>query len=442
MGEALLLLVNLRRGPAPARPAPVAAAPALRTSCAWMLAGNVTYAGCQWGAVLALAKLGSPEMVGQFALALAVTTPVILFAGLQLRGVLATDALGQYAFGDYLSLTLATTALALGVIAGLAFLGGHPRPTALVIVAVGLGKGFDAVSEVFYGLFQQHERLDRVARALMVNGVFSLLALGGLVYLTGGVFWGAVGWAAASALTLLACNLPGAVRLAAGAPASPQPPRPALPRRLLGLAWLALSLGLVALLLSLNANLPRYFIDRYAGAGSLGIFAAVAYLMTVGNTVVTALGQSASPRLARLYAAGDRAGFRGLLFRLTGLVALGGVLGVLLALLVGRQVLALLYTPEYARDPLLLVGLAVAAGVGFVCSVLGYAMTAARYLRVQPPLFAAVGLVTALASAALIPRRGLPGAALALVLAALFQLAGSAGVVAHALRGGRGEEGS
>ena len=42
----------------------------LRKNFAWTLTGNVVYAGCQWGMLMAIAKLGTPAMLGQFALGL------------------------------------------------------------------------------------------------------------------------------------------------------------------------------------------------------------------------------------------------------------------------------------------------------------------------------------------------------------------------------------
>lgn len=68
----------------------------------WTFIGNVVYAGCQWGMLVVLTKLGSPEMVGQFALGLAITAPVFRFADLRLRNVQATDTRREYLFGDYL----------------------------------------------------------------------------------------------------------------------------------------------------------------------------------------------------------------------------------------------------------------------------------------------------------------------------------------------------
>ena len=70
----------------------------LRGNFSWSLAGNVVYAACQWGMLMAITRLGSPEMLGQFALGLAVTTPLLAFANLKAKGVQASDARREYHF--------------------------------------------------------------------------------------------------------------------------------------------------------------------------------------------------------------------------------------------------------------------------------------------------------------------------------------------------------
>ena len=54
----------------------------LRSNFVWILTGNLVYAACQWGMIVALAKLGSSFMVGQFSLGLAIATPVLKFTNL------------------------------------------------------------------------------------------------------------------------------------------------------------------------------------------------------------------------------------------------------------------------------------------------------------------------------------------------------------------------
>ena len=74
----------------------------LRSNFAWVLTGNVVYAICQWGVIVALAKLGSSFMIGQFSLGLAISTPVLMFTNLHLRAVQATDARRLSSFGEYM----------------------------------------------------------------------------------------------------------------------------------------------------------------------------------------------------------------------------------------------------------------------------------------------------------------------------------------------------
>jgi len=83
----------------------------LRANFLWTFVGNAVYAACQWGMLVVLAKLGTPEMVGQFALGLAVTAPVLMFFNLQLRAVQSTDSQDEYSFEHYLGLRLVTTIL-------------------------------------------------------------------------------------------------------------------------------------------------------------------------------------------------------------------------------------------------------------------------------------------------------------------------------------------
>ncbi|MEG4502730.1 oligosaccharide flippase family protein [Microcoleus sp. F6_B4] len=422
----------------------------LRRNFSWTFTGNLVYAASQWGMLVLLAKLGSPEMVGQFTLGLAVTAPVIMFTNLQLRGVQATDAKGDYVFSDYLGLRLIGTGLALLIIAGITLKAGYRWETSLVILAIALAKAFESISDVFYGLIQQHERMDRIAIALMIKGPLSLLLLGIGVSLTGSVVGGAIGLAIAWGLVLFGWDLrngrlilknsshgrEGTDLLVAGAePANSQNPLyPRWHRKTLGkLVWLALPLGFVMMLISLNTNIPRYFIERYLGERELGIFAAMSYLMVVGQMVVSALAESASPRLAKYYAAGNSTAFRTLLLKLVGVGLMLGAGGVFVAVVAGKPILTLLYKPEYADRADLFLWLMVAAGIWYVSAFLGYGITAARYFRVQMPLFVAVTGSSAIACLWLIPIMGLRGAAIALIVTAIVQAVFSFAVIAYAL---------
>lgn len=414
----------------------------LRRNFSWTFIGNLIYSGCQWGMLVVLAKLGNPEMVGTFTLGLAVTAPVMMFSNLQLRDIQTTDAKNHYLFNDYLGLRLITTGLALPIILWITLATGYKGETAIVIILIGFAKGLESISDVFYGLLQKHEKMDRMAVSVMMKGPLSLLMLSIGTYISGSIVWGVVGLVIAWACILLIWDIPSYRWLINKFTSEGEIPdslegKTATPRWQLGtirrLIWLSLPLGLVMMLISLNANIPRYFLEHSLGKKELGVFAALAYLIVAGNMVVSALGGAARPRLAKYYAGGNVSAYQKLLFQLVAIACLLGLSGILVAWVAGGQILTIVYQPEYAKYTELLIWLMVTAGIGYVSSFLGEGMTAARYFRTQIPLFIIVTSTSAIASCWFIPRNGLKGAVIALMIAEIIRIIFTLGVIFHAV---------
>lgn len=407
----------------------------LRANFSWTFVGNVVYAACQWGMLMALAKLGSPTMVGMFALGLAITAPVFMFSNLHLRTIQATDAQQQYQFCDYLGVRLTTTTLALLVVVVITLTVGYSWETGAVVVAIGCAKACESISDIFYGLLQRLERMDRIAVGMMLKGVVSLLVLAVGVYLSGSVLWGVVGMAGAWAAVLMFYDAPQGWHALRRSPARHTslalPERMAIAARL---AWMALPLGIGILLVSLSTAIPRYFVERMLGAASLGIFAAIAYIQVAGTTVISALAAAANPRLAQHFARGDARAFRALLHKLVAIALTLGGASALVAWLIGGWILTLIYGPEYGAHNHIFVLVMIAAGIGYVGWFVGDAMTAVRCLRAQALLFLTMTIATIGACAWLIPPFGLTGAALATMVTSVIHAAGGWLIVEHTLR--------
>jgi O-antigen/teichoic acid export membrane protein len=417
----------------------------LRQNFSWTFIGNIIYAASQWVILVVLAKLGSPEMVGQFTLGLAVTAPIILLANLQLRQIQTTDVAQKYQFGDYLGLRLICLSLSVLAILVITLMAGYRWETSLVILVISLAKILESISDLFHGLFQYHERMDRIAISLMIKGPLSLLLLGIGLKLTGTVLGGSIGLAVVWLVVLIFYDIPKAAAIFKdsnsiqshdGMAISDQD-RSLLPRfnskNLQSLLGLSLPLGFVMMLGSLNANIPRYFIEHYLGDRNLGIFSALSYLMVAGNIVIGALGQSASPRLAKYYAAGKSKDFKNLLLKILLIGVLLGGVSIFMAAIASKEILTILYRPEYAEYGYLLVLLMVAAGIGYLSSFLGYAMTAAQYFRVQMPLSTLTTSLSTIFCLWLVPSQGLVGAVIALIISVSVQFIFSLAIIFHLL---------
>jgi len=412
----------------------------LRANFSWTFVGNAINAASWFGMTIVLAKLGTPEDVGKFALGLATTAPIFMFATLRLRDVQATDAKQEYLFEDYFAMRLTTTVVALLIVAGIAFLSGFQLEMVLIILATGASKAIEAISDAFYGLFMQHERLDRVGKSLMIKGPLSLLGLGTGFYLTGSVFWAVIGLVIARTVIMLGFDVrnvslsfnPSGKLIGNIIPKSL--PRPRWDAETLKrLFWLALPLGFVTMLISFNLNIPRYFIEGYLGSYQLGIFAAITAFQKAAPTAVQAMGRSAAPRLSKYFAANNVKAFRKLSIKLIGIGVLLGSAGVLVALVAGRQILTLFYGPEYALHGVFALVM-LAAGIDYIATMLLFVITSARYFRVQLPLHILTTSTVALACFILVPSSGLIGAAIALIIADLVRTGGSLIAALHAFR--------
>ena len=165
----------------------------LRWNFSWTFVGNIIYSACQWGMLVVLAKIGNPEMVGQYGLAMAVATPILALSSLQLRAVLTTDVRERVPFGEYLGFRLATTLISLIIIACIPFVMHYRRESTLVVLIIGLGQALETLSDLYWARMQFYDHMDRIAKSMIMRAVLGLGALGTIVYLTKSVVWGALG---------------------------------------------------------------------------------------------------------------------------------------------------------------------------------------------------------------------------------------------------------
>jgi O-antigen/teichoic acid export membrane protein len=406
---------------------------AFRENFSWTLIGMLTYAACQWGMLAAMARLGSPRMVGQFALGLAVSGPVMLLANLELRFIAATDARREFRIRDYVGLRILTTLVAVVAIVALASFINDGGGTASAIVGLGLFKAVEAQSDLLYGLFQQRSRNDFMGRSLMLRGPLSLAGLAGGVAMGGTLSWGIGAMTLAGLGVLVLHDYPQCVGLLRSR--NEEALRPGWDAGMLRrLALLSAPLGAVTMLFSLNTNLPSLVLKHHAGVAAVGFLATLISLMTAGHVLINALGHSISAPLAARFAAGDARGFQRIVVRLVLVAGIVGGSGVLIGAIWGAPLLKLLFGAEYAKEAPALRWIMAAGAAAYMASAHSYPMIASRRLRIQPVILLGGVVVTFVLGLILIPRYELTGAALAMLGSALFQLAANATVVGFVLK--------
>jgi len=360
-------------------------------------------------------------------LALSITAPVVLFSMLQLRQVQVTDVQSEYPFGDYLATRLVTNAVAIVIIAGIlvCLLGRYDFWIYAVIFIVGLNKVIEATSEIANGVMQKQDRLDKTAQSMVIRNAGALVLLTVVLKLTNNLVYGVsvVGiWWLLVLMFFDRRNVKYFQRFT---------PRFRL-SALFALVWIGLPLGIVRGIITVNANIPRYFVEGFLGTENLAYFGAMSYVVIGASRASLALSRSATAPLARYYFS-NRKAYVKLLGEMVVLAFLLAGATILFAIFFGRPFLTLIYSAEYARHPNVFIWLMAAAGLSMVVSMLNCGMTAARRFKSQVPVFSVTCAVCLLSSWLLIPNYGMKGAAWAILLTMMTQGLGGLAVITWAL---------
>jgi O-antigen/teichoic acid export membrane protein len=390
----------------------------------WSLAGIAGSAAAQWALIALLARLGNATVVGAYALALAIAAPVFVLASLHLRTVQCSDVQAEFCFSTYFTLRLISTSIAVVVLAiAVVLLDALAR---WALAGLILSKAFESVSDVLYGRVQREERMARIGQSMLWRAAGSLLAM--YVAMRAGLGMPAGVWMCAGVAGLVAgYDLHLAVR------DFPDEVQWNL-RGLRALASKAAPLGLLLLMVSLNANVPRYFLAQSFTVREVGIFAALSYVAFAANTVVMAMGQAVMPSLARAFTSRAESAFRRRAASLLAVAAVLGVVGIAASDVAGQMLIGLLYGPEFAAENESFRWMMIGGALAYLASAFGYLLSAVRCFRPQLPICAAALTITVLGCYLFVPTGGLVSAAKAQAAAAGLQFLLSVSMLISCLR--------
>jgi O-antigen/teichoic acid export membrane protein len=328
---------------------------------------------------------------------------------------MATDSAHEFVFADYFATRALGSALAVLVIAAIAVAGGRDLASIALILLIAGYKTAEALSDVFYGVLQQDEQMEPIARAVSARGIAAVACMTLALLLAENIVIGASCILAAWVAILLAHDYP-AARARLGGPLFV--PRPKIWRVVLACYPLGVTMGL----LSLRINVPVYFIEAQFGAQEVGYYSAIAYFLVAGNLVTGSLLQTAAPRLAHYHRARDTRAFSRFLARLMlvgGGIGLAGLVG---ATLLGRWILGAMYGPSYAAHHDVLIWIMVAAMAGNMSQFMGLSLTVSRLFRYHVLVQGLGVTVVAGLSWILVPWQGIVGGAKALAAATAITL--------------------
>lgn len=386
---------------------PPAERPPLRRSVMWTAVANSVYLGSQYGMLMAIAKLGSTTMVGEFSLGLAIVSPVLVLSQMQLRQVFVTDAQGSVPFAAFFWTRAVSGALALAGCGVVVALLGYGLQFQLVTGLLGVTKFAESQSDIVYGSLQRRERMDLVATSMVLRGLLGLAAVVLAMWATASTVGAAAALAAASVLAFVTVDL-ALLRSRPGGDNLRWRWQTSVVR---DLVRTSAPLTVASGFLSLSASVPRYFLEYFHSKAAVALFSVAMAPISLMGLFTGAMSQATLAR-ASVYLQGEQLpAFRSLAARLASLNMIVGAVMVVVLLVAGEQLVRFFFTPEYESAVPLMLILGVGVALSGIAAFGSAVIAAGRRFRLQL-VTALVGLIVQVPVCfLLVPRLGLTGAA-------------------------------
>lgn len=387
----------------------------LKSNFLWTLFGNIIFYASQWFITIIIVKFGSSELAGIYSLGLAIATPLFVLFNMNTRSVQITDVNNEYYFKDYFSLRLYTTFLAIFVGAIWGFLSVDKPEMLYAIILICVIKSVDAVSDIVYGLMQKNERMDLVSKSLIIRGITTFSAMFITFYFTRRFILSLFIMLIVSLFRFILFDIKN-IRLFEKVEIEFNV------KRIIKLIKVSVPIALVGVIVALNPNIPRYFLQQYLGEESVGIFSALVYVSVAGNMISSALGQVMSPRLAKFYQEKKKKSFDRIIKIMLLIALIMSICAIILSVLLGEIFLTYLYTPEYIQYYGMFIIIIFWSSINYISSIIGYALTSVRYFKQQTYIQFITLIVMITSCYVFIPKFEILGAVISGIITAIIQL--------------------
>lgn len=269
----------------------------------WLLVANLFRNLGLIAILVLLARFTDSESVGHYSLALAINTPVFVFAEFGMRTVYLTLH-REYRFSSYLlvRVTMIAGAFCVGTLIALFF----PPEIALTIILVAAVKFMDSLSDLYSAPLQKYNAAARITRGYLVGAVLGSAAVFVALWQTRSLNVALAALLVVSTIVAFALMRPPAHRLTTIA----ERDLAALPRKQerAAIVRAGLPTGVSWAMLSLVSTVPQYFLASTHGPTEVGRFAIILYVLAAVELFLNALSQSWIPTAREHWANGEGVG--------------------------------------------------------------------------------------------------------------------------------------
>lgn len=365
--------------------------------------GSLYYLGCQWLITVLVVRLGSYESAGILSLCMSITNMFYTLASFGIRDFQVSDYAGKYTPAQYVSTRLLTCTVASALCCAVVGLnGGYTGYEVACIIVYMFFRVAEALVDTFQAMEQKAERMDYNFISFLLRGTLLLVGFSVVLYLTQNLLLAIVAIALTSFAVVLLFDFPigkklTGFRMSFSLTAS---------RHLL---WECIPLMCNSFLTTAVVSVPRSILEGIWGSYVMGIYSSIATPATIVQSGAMWLYTPVITVFTRHYVQRDKKAFYSLYYRIWGLLAGAFAAVFVLAVLLGRWGLGLLFDQTVVEYAGLLVPVLGTTALIACAYFLGALITITRKLKVILAANFVAGVLAAALSLPLIRTWGMAG---------------------------------
>lgn len=381
----------------------------------WSFIGSLIYASTQWLMLIIITRIGSAYDAGIYSLGLAISAPFVLLLNLNFTALQSTDLTVQYGFESFKRIRIFGNAIFIIIFSIVLLLSNYNFEVAIILLLIAISKVIESISELHYGLFQYHERLDIVAKSTIFRGIIGTLVFGLSYLIFKEIYIALIFLIIVWLVNLLLYDYKNGIKMIRIMPEMIQK------MNMIDLLKIGIPLGVVSFLASSNVNLPRLVLEYYLSLEDLGYFSAIFYMVLIIGKFMTSLSSTLLPRMSRLFEENNKTSFLIMLKILILLLLSFSYATLLVSYYFGGEILTIFYGKEYFKYETLLVLIMVYGLFNYLGFVFEMGLNAMKVYQFRLTNEILVTSVIIVSSLYFIPNLGINGGAIALIISAFIK---------------------
>lgn len=377
----------------------------------WIFFANLFVALVKWLFIIFIAKNLSPTEVGVYTLAFAVTAPIFIFFNFNLRSLYITSENNN--FYDFLFTRNLLNIVALIFSIAVAYL---IYPNYLIIILlVCLTKYLDLKSDLYYAIPHKENNLSIIGKFLIIKYILILIVFIAILLISNDLVLSLTGQVVIQTIFFYIYERKHFVKKYNIIKNRFNT------KKVKEILFIAFPLGFVGMLVSLNSNIPRYFLELFESPKELGYFSAIVQISMIVGLFMNSITQVILPRFSNFYKQNKIPLLRKYIFSYMPIITIIiGFILIIICFLFGGNILNLVYGSDYAKYSNILLLVAIAISINLLSWILDAALLAIRYISIQPKISIFNFIATIGIGYILINNHGIEGAAITLIVNAIL----------------------